>query len=396
MMECNINLLFQGNNLALYNTSIENGGDILDPISEKSFANGGQSNEPLLGELDFQSWCPESTFQSSVCNVDNNDYYTSMKLKENISLDSLLETYDVALSPAYSNSNVSDILETPAPSPYVNKFDLEFDNLFDNANNGTTVAMDEDSTFDLLNLSSINEVGKPSSGCDNSQMLACFTEELKNVNLGSPDSGISSSDEMSFDTSDIYFQLSAGVSVCEESKADNTNKPTNLVMEFPPFDKPKTLLECLKDKDDANLSEDESVLSFSSSSSSEDEKYGSSKQQNESSQAKVRFGPYKRKQKTEEQKSRKKMQNRNAALKYRSKKKNELGDLVKEEDELAERNTSLKEEVSGLTKEIDYLKKLMLDVIKARLSNSNAGDNESTASAFSDLNILLQSVTSSS
>jgi len=391
-MECNINLLFQGNNLALYNTFIENGGDILDSISEKGFVNGGQSTEPLLAGLDSQSWFLEGTSQSSVYNVNNNDIYDSMNLKESISLDSLLESYDVALSPAYSNSSSSDILETPAPSPYVNKVDLEFNNLLDNTND--TVAMDEDSTYAILNLSGINEIEKPCSG-GNSEMLACFTEELKNVNLGSPDSGISSSDEMSWDTntSDLYFELPEG-SICENKEDENTNKSTNLVMEFPPFNKPKTLLEYLKDKNDANISEDESVVS-SVVSSSEDEKCLSIKQ-NELSKGKTRYGPYKRKQKTEEQKSRKKMQNRNAALKYRSKKKSELGDLVKQEDELAERNKELKEEVFGLTKEIDYLKKLMLDVIQTRLTKSNACDNDSIASGISELNFLLHSPSSSS
>lgn len=87
----------------------------------------------------------------------------------------------------------------------------------------------------------------------------------------------------------------------------------------------------------------------------------------------VRTVPYRKpksgkRQKTKEQKDRKKNQNRDAALRYRSKRKEELQDLFDEASQLEESNKGLNEKVTGLQKEIDYLKSLMLDVIKARLS----------------------------
>lgn len=82
-----------------------------------------------------------------------------------------------------------------------------------------------------------------------------------------------------------------------------------------------------------------------------------------------RYKPYsKKKQKTPEQKLRKKAQNRTAACRYRTKKKDELKIMTEEADKLEEKNTDLKGKVEGLRNEIDYLKNLMLDVIKARLT----------------------------
>lgn len=78
----------------------------------------------------------------------------------------------------------------------------------------------------------------------------------------------------------------------------------------------------------------------------------------------------KAKQRTKEQKERKKNQNRDAALRYRNKKKGELDMLFEEADKLENCNKELTDKVTEITKEIDYLKSLMLDVIKARLSRN--------------------------
>lgn len=95
----------------------------------------------------------------------------------------------------------------------------------------------------------------------------------------------------------------------------------------------------------------------------------------------VRSEPYPKKnpkkRKTPEQKARKKNQNRDAALRYRSKKKDELQELFDEATKLEETNKGLSDKVSSLTTEIDYLKSLMLDVIKAKLSRSNSQQSES-------------------
>lgn len=87
-----------------------------------------------------------------------------------------------------------------------------------------------------------------------------------------------------------------------------------------------------------------------------------------SSEENCRYMPYKGKRKTPEQKIRKKKQNRSAASRYRSKKKDEFNNIFAEASKLDEQNKELKDKVDGLRNEIDYLKSLMLDVINARLS----------------------------
>jgi len=96
----------------------------------------------------------------------------------------------------------------------------------------------------------------------------------------------------------------------------------------------------------------------------------SSPSSSESSSDEVRYAPYKkaRKPKTPEQRLRKKAQNRTAASRYRVKKKDELKTMNAEADDLEEKNKVLRGKVDGLRTEIDYLKNLMLDVIKARLA----------------------------
>jgi len=93
------------------------------------------------------------------------------------------------------------------------------------------------------------------------------------------------------------------------------------------------------------------------------------------------------KRKTKEQKERKKSQNRDAAIRYRNKKKDELADMFNEAEDLESKNKDLRGKVDGLKKEIDYLKELMLDVIKARLSNgaTTALKNVDLASLSSSL-----------
>jgi len=95
----------------------------------------------------------------------------------------------------------------------------------------------------------------------------------------------------------------------------------------------------------------------------------------------ARYKPYK-KQKSPEQKLRKKAQNRTAATRYRIKKKDELKVMTEEADKLEETNKDLKGKVDGLRNEIDYLKNLMLDVIKARLAKGTTPDALLSAAAL--------------
>lgn len=68
----------------------------------------------------------------------------------------------------------------------------------------------------------------------------------------------------------------------------------------------------------------------------------------------------------EEKKVRKKEQNKNAATRYRLKKKAEVEEILTEEKELQNKNSELKNEITDLQREIRYLKGLMRDLFKAK------------------------------
>uniref|UniRef100_A0A1B6E4Z1 BZIP domain-containing protein n=1 Tax=Clastoptera arizonana TaxID=38151 RepID=A0A1B6E4Z1_9HEMI len=68
----------------------------------------------------------------------------------------------------------------------------------------------------------------------------------------------------------------------------------------------------------------------------------------------------------EEKKIRKKEQNKNAATRYRMKKKAEVEEILGEEKSLMDKNEQLKTDMHELAREIKYLKSLMKDVFKAK------------------------------
>ncbi|RUS89935.1 hypothetical protein EGW08_002287 [Elysia chlorotica] len=65
-------------------------------------------------------------------------------------------------------------------------------------------------------------------------------------------------------------------------------------------------------------------------------------------------------------KDRKKLQNKNAAIRYRQKKKDEALGIKSEEQILEETNSDLKTQVDDLEREIKYMKGLMHDIYKAK------------------------------
>ncbi|KAF5282461.1 hypothetical protein FQA39_LY17576 [Lamprigera yunnana] len=75
--------------------------------------------------------------------------------------------------------------------------------------------------------------------------------------------------------------------------------------------------------------------------------------------------PYSRPLK-EDRKSRKKEQNKNAATRYRMKKKAEVEVILKEEEVLAKDKENFVNQIKELQREIKYLKSLMRDVFKAK------------------------------
>lgn len=83
------------------------------------------------------------------------------------------------------------------------------------------------------------------------------------------------------------------------------------------------------------------------------------------------FAPYPKekpaKVKSPQQKKRKREQNKDAATRYRVKKREEQELVQKELTGLEKDNVELKEQVTSLSKEIEYLKNLMLEVYKTKL-----------------------------
>ena len=350
-------------------------------------------------DLDSQAWLLDN--YPSVYNVNNNEILNSMKLKDSYSLDNLFDEDLEALSPASSSLTSSDVLETPAPSP-LPATGFEFESLFETSNIGENDSADLQNSDDNSSLSNNNDF--TSSGVyysssnggyftpDNCNMESGFKITLKDdSNLGSPDSGISSSDEMVFETdsSDILFDLFDGD--CNENTSDlpAKQKEDNTSIVLPPMEKQplhqlsrqQNIPEVSPKKIDITIwNPTSNIVSTKAANKAKLETANSSAESN-------RYSPYKRKQKTEEQKLRKKAQNRSAALRYRHKKKDELNDIVKVREDLEEKNKELKGEVQSLSNEIDYLKKLMLDVINTRLAKTNSLEKENTNS----LELLLDS-----
>lgn len=80
--------------------------------------------------------------------------------------------------------------------------------------------------------------------------------------------------------------------------------------------------------------------------------------------SKKRTRPYGRG--VEDKKSRKKEQNKNAATRYRQKKKAEIEEILIEENQLRDINEELKSKSADIDREIRYLKSLMREVYKAK------------------------------
>lgn len=68
----------------------------------------------------------------------------------------------------------------------------------------------------------------------------------------------------------------------------------------------------------------------------------------------------------EDKKSRKKEQNKNAATRYRMKKKAEIEVVLEEERNLQKENDGLENKIGDLQRELKCLKGLMRDVFKAK------------------------------
>jgi len=65
---------------------------------------------------------------------------------------------------------------------------------------------------------------------------------------------------------------------------------------------------------------------------------------------------------TTEKKQRKKQQNKNAAQKYRQRKRGEQGMVMTEYEQLEKKNIELRTRVEEMTREVDYLKGLIEEI----------------------------------
>lgn len=79
-----------------------------------------------------------------------------------------------------------------------------------------------------------------------------------------------------------------------------------------------------------------------------------------------RSKPYSRSANVEDKRLRKKEQNKNAATRYRMKKKAEVSEILEEEKQLEDKNAELEKRVGDITTEIKYLKGLMRELFKAK------------------------------
>lgn len=83
-------------------------------------------------------------------------------------------------------------------------------------------------------------------------------------------------------------------------------------------------------------------------------------------ESKARSHPYEVEPVVTDKKVRKKVQNKNAATRYRVKKRVEKQNLQEQEVELSNKNKGLKEKVESLQREISYMKELMAEIQKAK------------------------------
>jgi len=124
----------------------------------------------------------------------------------------------------------------------------------------------------------------------------------------------------------------------------------------------------LETVDLAGLSDIDSSVS-SSNKGSQISGYEFTKLKSKSKRGSGRSTPYEVEvTKNDNKKDRKKAQNKNAATRYRVKKRVEKESLQKQESRLSDKNKELKEKVESLQREILYMKELMNEIYKAKKS----------------------------
>lgn len=381
-MENRESILLIGSN-AIDNQILSNGAGFIQSIAKPNPAiYGNVVTEPFLADFDMSMWLNDTnsiTTNVNKFNVNNTEYFdAAAELENTYSLDDILDDKNVALlSPASSGISSINTIDTPLASPLSDSLDFELDEFLTNAA--------------IVPSNILNEPGqvydqvKENNGFNVFENNLLMTNDVLQMNPESPESGFASSDEMNIDdNSDFFLQLLNDTGI---NNTVNINEEENQIIP----NIPDNFVETSNISNDILVSQ---LLSYNESSSFEQQSPSNSESSSidetelEVESSNKRHQPYKRKPKTAEQKVRKKAQNRNAAIRYRCKKKGELQIILEEEEKLQGRNKELNDKVGGLRKEVDYLKNLMLDVIKARLAKGQTNNTNA-------LEMLLQSTSSS-
>lgn len=343
-------------------------------LQDEGFFDAWLENSTDQKGLLFSSWMEESANPNSCDHalVNNIGYTNNLKYKDDVqkSLASFISDDDFPKSPNADVYTIEEVMQkSPLGSPTSSNDELCYESL-EELLNGL------DPTGDFLNQMSPIDV----STNEDMSMTDSF---MNSVPVASPmsDSGISSLGSCSpAMTTDLIAEL-----LEEESLNFDLNRSTDDrldgIINSQSLKKEQTMvnidLQGTFSSPPESVQSEESVLSISNQGAicvvplQESQKMVAPK-----ALTKERHAPYhigkvtgKGKRKSKEQKERKKMQNRDAAIRYRNKKKDELADMFNEAEDLESQNKELRGKADGLKKEIDYLKELMLDVIKARLSN---------------------------
>lgn len=144
---------------------------------------------------------------------------------------------------------------------------------------------------------------------------------------------------------------------CAEDVTYNTSSSSSASSSGPPSPCASSNASCISSED----STDDPDWAYEPSTSSGSRRVSQSRSAGRRSSSK----PYSRPN-VEDKRVRKKEQNKNAATRYRQKKKQEIKLILGEEQELAGRNDKLQAQVKDLQREIGYLKGLMRDLFKAK------------------------------
>lgn len=147
---------------------------------------------------------------------------------------------------------------------------------------------------------------------------------------------------------------SFGLSYCSPISSDDSDSILSSAPSSPGF---STI--------DSKLFSDSSATSSGKSSQVSDQDF--TKLKNKTKREKARSSPYDSDyENVHDKKQRKKVQNKNAATRYRVKKRHEKETLQEQELRLSDTNKGLREKVESLQREIKYMKELMSEINKAK------------------------------